>query len=201
MEGWEAYFMCSIVPVIHDSISILIYKLKFIESTKYYNIANKNKKYMIIMDKMETSLAVVLLVEDNPADQQLTIRAFRKGRVNTNLQIASDGVVAMEYLRGEGKYHDRKTHPIPDLILLDINMPRKDGKQVLKEIREDKTLKIIPVVMLTTSDQEKDVVDSYNLGVNAYISKPVRINEFLEVVNKLEDFWFSLNTMPPKIAN
>ena len=153
------------------------------------------------MDKKETSLAVILLIEDNPADQQLTIRAFRKGHVSTNLQIASDGVEAMEYLRGEGKYFDREMYPIPDLILLDINMPRKDGKQVLKEIREDKDLKIIPVVMLTTSDQEKDVIDSYNLGVNAYISKPVRINEFMEVVHKLEDFWFSLNTILPKMAN
>jgi len=156
---------------------------------------------MIIMDKNETSLAVVLLVEDNPADQQLTIRAFKKGHVNTDLQITSDGVEAMEYLRGEGKYNNRVLYPMPDLVLLDINMPRKDGKQVLQEIREDKRLKIIPVIMLTTSDQEKDIIDSYNLGVNAYISKPVRINEFMKVVNKLEDFWFTLNTMPPKMAN
>ncbi len=155
----------------------------------------------MIMDKREPGLAVVLLVEDNPADQQLTIRAFQKGHVNTNLQITSDGVEAMEYLRGVEKYHDREIYPVPDLILLDINMPRKDGKQVLKEIREDKALKIIPVVMLTTSDQEKDIIDSYNLGVNAYISKPVRINEFMEVVQKLEDFWFSLNTMLPKKVN
>ncbi len=150
------------------------------------------------MDKNQTSLAVVLLVEDNPADQQLTIRAFKKGRVNTNLQIAGDGVEAMQYLLGEGEFKDRKQYPIPDLILLDINMPRKDGKQVLKEIRANNLLKIIPVIMLTTSDQEKDIIDSYNLGVNAYISKPVRIKDFMEVVNKLEDFWFSLNTMPPK---
>ena len=156
---------------------------------------------MMIMDKREPGLAVVLLVEDNPADQQLTIRAFQKGHVNTNLQITGDGVEAMEYLRGEGKYHDREIYPVPDLILLDINMPRKDGKQVLKEIREDKALKLVPVVMLTTSDQEKDIIDSYNLGVNAYISKPVRINEFMEVVHKLEDFWFSLNTLLPKMVN
>ena len=150
------------------------------------------------MDKRGTNLAIVLLVEDNPADQQLTIRAFKKGHVNTNLQIASDGVEALEYLRGEGKYADRETYPFPDLVLLDINMPRKDGKQVLKEIKEDNKLKSVPVVMLTTSDQDRDVVDSYNLGVNAYISKPVRINDFMKVVNKLEDFWFSLNIMPPK---
>lgn len=151
------------------------------------------------MDKKETSLAIVLLVEDNPADQQLTIRAFRNGHVNTNLQIAGDGVEAMEYLRGEGKYHDKEMYPVPDLVLLDINMPRKDGKQVLKEIRADETLKLIPVIMLTTSDLEKDIVDSYNLGVNAYISKPVRIKDFMEAVNKLEDFWLLLNIMPPKV--
>lgn len=151
------------------------------------------------MDKKSNGLAIVLLVEDNPADQQLTIRAFRKGKVNTNLQIVNDGVEAMEYLKGEGKFNDRKTHPFPDLILLDINMPRKDGKQVLKEIKDNQILKTIPVVMLTTSDQEKDIADSYNLGVNAYISKPVRINDFMKAVNKLEDFWFSLNKMPPKV--
>jgi len=153
---------------------------------------------MIIMDKSNSNLVVVLLVEDNPADQQLTIRAFKKGHVNINLQIANDGVEAMEYLHAEGKYSDRKEYPIPDLILLDINMPRKDGKQVLKEIKTDQNLKIIPVIMLTTSDQEKDIIDSYNLGVNAYISKPVRINDFMDVVNKLENFWFSLNKVPTK---
>ncbi len=153
---------------------------------------------MIIMDKKNSDLVVVLLVEDNPADQQLTVRAFKKGRVNINLQIANDGVEAMEYLRGEGMYADRKSYPIPDLVLLDINMPRMDGKQVLKEIKTDEFLKIIPVIMLTTSDQEKDIIDSYNLGVNAYISKPVRINDFMDVVHKLEDFWFSLNKVPPK---
>ena len=153
---------------------------------------------MIIMDKKNSDLVVVLLVEDNPADQQLTIRAFRKGRVNVNLQIANDGVEAMEYLRGSGKYADRVAYPIPDLVLLDINMPRMDGKQVLKEVKTDDVLKVIPVIMLTTSDQEKDIIDSYNLGVNAYISKPVRINDFMDVVYKLEDFWFSLNRVPPK---
>ncbi len=152
----------------------------------------------MLMNEKEQGLAVVLLVEDNLADQQLTIRAFKKGQINTNLQIAGDGVEAMEYLKGEGKYKDRKTYPVPDLILLDINMPRKDGKQVLQEIKADEALKATPVVMLTTSDQEKDIIDSYNLGVNAYISKPVRINDFMEVVHRLEDFWFSLNTMPPK---
>ena len=153
---------------------------------------------MILMDRNSGGIAVILLVEDNPADQQLTIRAFKKGRGNINLQIANDGVEAMEYLKGVGKFANREKFPIPDLVLLDINMPRKDGKQVLKEIKEDSKLKVIPVIMLTTSDQEKDILDSYNLGVNAYISKPVRINDFVDVVNKLEDFWFTLNRIPPK---
>ncbi len=153
---------------------------------------------MLIMEKNTNSLVVVLLVEDNPADQQLTIRAFKKGKVNVNLQIANDGVEAMEYLNGQGIYSDRNKFPMPDIVLLDINMPRKDGKQVLNEIKTDSKLKLIPVIMLTTSDQDKDIIDSYNLGVNAYISKPVRINDFMNVINKLEDFWFILNKVPPK---
>jgi len=151
---------------------------------------------MYIMDQ-NSKIVVILLVEDNPADQQLTIRAFKKGKIQTDLQIVNDGQEAMDYLQNVGKYSDKNLAPRPDLILLDINMPKKDGKQVLKEIRADENLKIIPVVMLTTSDQEKDVIDSYNLGVNSYISKPVRINDFMEVVSKLEEFWFTLCMLPP----
>ena len=146
-------------------------------------------------------MVIILLVEDNPADQQLTIRAFQKGKINTNLQIVSDGQEAMDYLQQTGKFEDKKSFPRPDLILLDINMPRKDGKQVLKEIRADENLKSIPVVMLTTSDQEKDVIDSCNLGVNSYISKPVRINDFIDVISKLEEFWFTLSILPPNNNN
>jgi CheY-like chemotaxis protein len=141
--------------------------------------------------------AIILLVEDNPADQQLTIRAFRQGKIKTKLHIAIDGQEAMDYLLHQDKFNNVKEFPRPDLILLDINMPRKDGKQVLKEIRSNADIKMIPVVMLTTSDQEKDIMDSYNLGVNAYISKPVRINDFLNVVGKLEEFWFTLSLLPP----
>jgi CheY-like chemotaxis protein len=148
------------------------------------------------MDK-NAKMVVILLVEDNPADQQLTIRAFSKGKINVDLQIVNDGQEATDYLMQKGNFQDIKKSPRPDLILLDINMPRKDGKQVLKEIKVNEKLKSIPVVMLTTSDQEKDIIDSYNLGVNSYISKPVRINDFIEVVNKLEEFWFTLNLLPP----
>ena len=153
---------------------------------------------MIIIGNNTSKLVVVLLVEDNPADQQLTIRAFKKGKVNINLQIANDGVEATDYLYGKGKFANKEEYPIPDLILLDINMPLKNGKQVLKEIKTNQQLKIIPVIMLTTSDQEKDIIDSYNLGVNAFISKPVRIKDFMEVISRLEDFWFTLNKVPPK---
>lgn len=146
-------------------------------------------------------MVVILLVEDNPADQKLTIRAFEKGKINTNLQIVNDGQEAMDYLKREGKFEDKNNSPRPDLILLDINMPKKDGKQVLKEIRANDKLRSIPIVMLTTSDQEKDVLESYNLGVNAYISKPVRINDFIDVINKLEEFWFTLSMLPPNHSN
>ena len=155
---------------------------------------------MILMNK-ETKMVVILLVEDNPADQQLTIRAFKKGKINTNLQIVNDGQEAMDYLLREGKFKNEEKILRPDLILLDINMPRKDGKQVLKEIKVNDELKSIPVVMLTTSEHEKDIIDSYNLGVNSYISKPVRINDFMDVVSKLEEFWFTLSHLPPNKQN
>ncbi len=141
-------------------------------------------------------MAVILLVEDNPADQQLTIRALRKGKINTNLQIVNDGQEALDYLQNNDKFQDKKKTPRPDLILLDINMPKKDGKQVLKEIKANDDLKSIPVVILTTSDQERDIIDAYKLGVNSYISKPVRIKDFIEVVRKLEEFWFTLSKLP-----
>jgi two-component system, chemotaxis family, response regulator Rcp1 len=153
------------------------------------------------LKKNNSGDAIILLVEDNPADQQLCLRAFQKGKININIKIANDGQEAMDYLLNHNSFSDKLQFPRPDLILLDINMPRKDGKQVLKEIRSNPDLKVIPVVMLTTSDQEKDIIDSYNLGVNAYISKPVRINDFVSAIEKLEDFWFSLSSLPPRGYN
>lgn len=151
------------------------------------------------MEYNNTQMATILIVEDNPADQQLTLRAFKHGKINSRLFIASDGQEAMDYLLHKGKFQNEKDCPRPDLILLDINMPRKDGKQVLSEIKSSPGLKSIPVIMLTTSDQEKDIIDSYKLGVNAYISKPARINEFMNLVNKIEEFWFKLNILPPNL--
>lgn len=144
--------------------------------------------------------AVVLLVEDNPADQKLTVRAFNRGRVKTNLQIVNDGQEAIDYLQNKGAFFDKGKSPRPDLILLDINMPKIDGKQVLKAIREDQSIKTIPVIMLTTSDQEKDVIESYQLGVNAYINKPVGITDFVNIIEQLEEFWLKLTILPPRQA-
>lgn len=150
------------------------------------------------INRFKNKEGIILLVEDNPADQQLCLRAFQKGKTNARIFVVSDGQEAMEFLLNRDSFSNPLEFPRPDLILLDINMPRMDGKQVLKEIKANPFLKVIPVVMLTTSDHEKDIIDSYNLGVNAYISKPVQNNDFVEVVEKLEEFWFSLSSLPPR---
>ncbi len=142
--------------------------------------------------------AVVLLAEDNPADQNLTRRALEDARVDADLKIVEDGVEAMAYLRREGAYADPAESPRPDLFLLDINMPRMDGKQVLKEVKADPDLRSVPVVMLTTSQQEIDVLESYNLGVNAYIAKPVDMDQFITAIQNLQQFWLVLAVLPPK---
>lgn len=151
-------------------------------------------------NRTKTRRATILLVEDNPADQKLTIRALRRGKVETDLHIAENGEEALQYLRRDGKFANEKC-PLPDLILLDINMPKVDGKQVLKEIRNDPELNMLPVIMLTTSNQERDIIDSYKLGVNAYINKPVTISDFLEAIRKLEEFWLQLIILPTQAAN
>lgn len=140
--------------------------------------------------------ANVLLVEDNPADQKLTIRALNKGKVKTNLQIVEDGVEAMNYLEHKEKYTNRQEYPLPDLILLDINLPRMNGLDVLKNIRQHAQLKTIPIIMLTTSSHERDIVESYKFGVNAYINKPVQIDDFTKAIRTIEDFWFCLTLLP-----
>ncbi len=140
--------------------------------------------------------AIILLVEDNVADQRLTERALEENKIRNKLFIVEDGQEAMEYLRNEGKYADLESNPRPDLLLLDIKMPRMDGKQVLREIKNDPELKQIPVVILTTSDHEQDVIDSYNLGVNAYITKPVDYEQFVNTIKSLENFWFDVVVLP-----
>jgi chemotaxis family two-component system response regulator Rcp1 len=135
----------------------------------------------------------ILLVEDNPGDVRLTREALREGKVLNNLNVATDGQEAIEFLRKEGEYGDV---PRPDLILLDLNLPKKDGREILAEIKADESLKRIPIVVLTTSQAEKDVIQSYNLGVNCYVTKPVDLDQFIYVVKSIEDFWLTVVTLP-----
>jgi two-component system, chemotaxis family, response regulator Rcp1 len=136
----------------------------------------------------------ILLVEDNPGDADLAREALDGGKLNNNLQVVDDGEKAMAYLHREGEYRDA---PRPDLILLDLNLPKKDGRQVLAEIKSDPSLMRIPVVILTTSRAEEDVFKSYNLHANCYITKPIDLNQFLHVVKSIEDFWLSIVVLPP----
>lgn len=136
----------------------------------------------------------ILLVEDSPADVRLTREALKEAKVLNTLHVVQDGIAALAFLRKEGKYADS---PEPHLILLDLNLPKKDGREVLAEIKQDETLKRIPVVVLTTSRAEEDVVRTYNLHANAYVTKPVDLKQFLEVVHSIEQFWLAVVTLPP----
>jgi chemotaxis family two-component system response regulator Rcp1 len=135
----------------------------------------------------------VLLVEDSPGDVRLTREAFKDAKVHINLHVASDGAEAMVFLKREGKYANV---PRPDLILLDLNLPKKDGREVLEEIKENPTLKTIPVVILTTSSSEADILRSYQLHANCYITKPVGLEGFLTVVKSIDSFWLSVVKLP-----
>jgi chemotaxis family two-component system response regulator Rcp1 len=137
--------------------------------------------------------AEILLVEDNPADVRLTREALREGKVRNNLYVAPDGVEALALLRNEGKYADV---PRPDLILLDLNLPKKDGREVLEEIKADPALRKIPVVILTSSEAEQDIVRAYDLHANCYVTKPVDLDQFIHVVQSIEDFWFTIVKLP-----
>lgn len=135
----------------------------------------------------------ILLVEDNPADVRLTREAFRDAKLVNNLHCVENGVEAMQFLRREGQF---ATSPVPDIVLLDLNLPKKDGREVLKEMKEDPELAVLPVVVLTTSRAEEDIVRSYVLHANCFISKPVDFNQFIRVVQSIEDFWFGVVTLP-----
>jgi chemotaxis family two-component system response regulator Rcp1 len=135
----------------------------------------------------------ILLVEDNPGDARLAKEALKDAKVLNTMNWVQDGVEAMDYLRKEGKYSKALR---PDLILLDLNMPRKDGREVLKEIKEDTALRRIPVVILTVSKAEEDIVKSYNLHANAFVTKPVDLTQFLEVVKGIENFWLTIVELP-----
>jgi len=139
--------------------------------------------------------AEILLVEDNPGDVRLTQEAFKENKVRNSLSVVEDGIEALGFLRKEGKYADV---PRPDLIMLDLNLPKKDGREVLSEIKEDPSLKRIPVVVLTTSKAEEDVIRMYNYHANCYITKPVDLEQFITVVKTIEDFWLTLVKLPSK---
>jgi len=137
----------------------------------------------------------ILLVEDNPGDVRLTMEALKEGRFANIINVAVDGFEAMAFLRREGKYANA---PKPDLILLDLNLPKKNGREVLAEIKMDSNLKRIPVVVLTSSQAEIDIVTTYNLHANCYITKPVDFEQFIRVVRSIEDFWFAVVKLPPR---
>jgi len=137
----------------------------------------------------------ILLVEDNPADIRLTTEVLKDAKLCNTLNVVQDGVEALEYLRREGKFAGATT---PDLILLDLNLPRLDGRDVLREIKNDPQLRSIPVVILTTSDAEQDIIRSYQLHANCYITKPVDLEQFSKVVQCIEDFWFTIVRLPSR---
>lgn len=140
-------------------------------------------------------LVDILLVEDDEGDVLLTKRALANGKIYNSLNVAKNGVEALAFLRQEGEYANA---PRPDLILLDLNMPRMDGRETLAQIKQDENLRSIPVVVLTTSDSDQDVLQSYDSQANCYITKPVDLEQFTSVVRAIKDFWFSVVILPPK---
>ena len=136
----------------------------------------------------------ILLVEDNPGDVRLTQETMKDFKVLNNLSVVGDGVEAMAFLRQEGRYANASR---PDLILLDLNLPKKDGREVLKEVKLDQQLKRIPVVVLTTSSAEQDILNTYELHANCYITKPVDLDQFITVIRSIENFWFTIAKLPP----
>jgi CheY-like chemotaxis protein len=143
--------------------------------------------------------AVILLAEDDRGDQELTRRALEEGKIRNDLRIVEDGEEALAYLHRRGKYKDPATSPRPDLLLLDLNLPRVDGREVLERVRADSKLRRMAVVVLTTSRQEEDILRSYELGCNSFITKPVGMDQFIRVIQALEEYWFQIVVLPPKM--
>lgn len=135
----------------------------------------------------------ILLVEDDPGDVELTLETMKQSKILMNVNVANDGIEALDYLHRKGKF---KNSPVPDLILLDLNLPLKDGSEVLREIKKDEKLRLIPVIVLTTSKAEEDIIKSYGLGANCYITKPVGFEQFVSVVRSIEEFWFTVVRLP-----
>ena len=141
----------------------------------------------------ETKPVEILLVEDSPGDVRLTMEALKEAKVLNNLSVAADGIEALAFLKHEGAFAKA---PRPDVVLLDLNLPKKDGREVLAEIKADPNLRRIPVVVLTTSRAEEDIIRAYDLHANCYITKPVDFKQFLEVVQSIEDFWLTVVKLP-----
>ena len=140
----------------------------------------------------------ILLVEDNPDDELLTLRALKKNDVAGEVVVARDGVEALDYLFGTGGYADRNTGVMPQLILLDLKLPKVDGLEVLRRLRADERTRLLPVVILTSSREQQDILDGYGLGANSYVRKPVNFEQFVEAVEQLKSYWLSLNEAPPR---
>ena len=145
-------------------------------------------------NQMRAKPVQMLLVEDNPGDVRLTKETLKNAKLMVDLHVVGDGVEAMAFLRQEGKY---ASAPRPDLVLLDLNLPKKDGREVLSEIKQDPNLRRIPVVVLTISNGEEDVLKSYNLHANAYVTKPLNLEQFAKITKAIEDFWFTVVKLPP----
>lgn len=138
----------------------------------------------------------ILLVEDNPGDERLTREALKEGKVYNNFHWVKDGVEAMEFLRRQGRYKDA---PRPDIVLLDLNLPKKDGREVLAEVKADPNLRLIPVVIITSSEAEQDVLKTYELHANCYVTKPVDLEQFIKVIQSIETFWLTIVTLPSSV--
>jgi two-component system response regulator len=141
---------------------------------------------------------MILLVEDNPDDEALTIRALKKNNIGNRLVIVRDGVEAIDFLFGSGSYKDRDLKDVPQVILLDLKLPKMDGLEVLRRIRENETTRLLPVVILTSSKEEQDILKGYKLGANSYVRKPVDFDQFVEAVRQLGLYWLVLNESPLK---
>ena len=141
--------------------------------------------------------AIILLAEDDPGDQKLTKKAFNDGKIDNDLYIVNDGEEALDYLLRRGKYQDPASSPRPDLFLLDLNMPKIDGRQVLEEMKRNPDCPKVPTVVLTTSKQEEDIIRTCNLGIKSYITKPVNFGSFVEAIQTLGKYWFKLVVLPP----
>ena len=142
----------------------------------------------------------ILLVEDNPDDELLMLRALKKTNVVGEVVVAHDGVEALEYLFSSGRYADREGGKMPRLILLDLKLPRMDGFQVLRRVRSDERTRLLPVVILTSSDESRDMIEGYGLGANSYVRKPVDFEKFLVTVEQLKRYWLGVNETPPEIV-